>query len=396
LPRIIAGLIAAILLFGASTPSFGEGAPTASITHGDKGFEFVSPDGRFLLQFQSRLQFRYAYPFDTDPATHDDFDRTRQQLFKVNRARVKIGGHAYKPWLGYFWEYELIRSALLDFRLMLTRHSRISLKVGQWKVHYNRERVISSGRQQMADRSLINPIFTIDRQQGVSMHGRLRGGGAADFSYWFSILTGTGRAARNNDDKHLMWMVRGQWNLFGRVLDWSGSDIEHHEKPAGLIALAAVTNRSPYTRFSQEGGGDLAGYGPGEPGQYRVNQALLETALMVKGFSWQQEFHWKEIDDRVNGAVSRLTGNYLQFGYVFHHALGRVSQPIELAFRHAFYNPDPIVVDDFRQEFTLAGNCFFNGHLNKLTAEVSHFVFDEPAEDERDGWRFRLQWDISI
>jgi len=44
----------------------------------------------------------------------------------------------------------------------------------------------------------------------------------------------------------------------------------------------------------------LEGYEDGQPGQYRVNQANMETAFMYKGFSWQSEVHWKQIIDKLD------------------------------------------------------------------------------------------------
>lgn len=107
----------------------------------------------------------------------------------------------------------------------------------------------------MLERSLINRPFTLDRQQGIAFYGRLQGGGRADFNYWISMLTGTGRGTSFNDDDHLLYTARVQWNFTGRVLEMTGSDTDYHEQGAGLLALAASTNRSPYTRFSQAGGG---------------------------------------------------------------------------------------------------------------------------------------------
>jgi hypothetical protein len=348
------------------------------------------------MQMQARLQFRYAAPFDTDPLTFDDFGETKQQVFKINRARLKIGGHAFEPWLKYYWEYELASSSLLDFRLTVAKHSRANIKAGQWKAHYNRERVISSGKLQMVDRSLINRPFTIDRQQGVSIFGRLKGKSSVDFNYWISVFTGMGRGARENDDGHLMYMARIQWNFLGRELAFSSSDISFHDEGAGVLALAAVTNRSPYTRFSTEGGGQLEGYESGDPGQYRVNQWMEESAYKFRGFSWQQEFHWKQINDRKNNVITTLIGNYVEFGYFFHNLRDWVPEPLELAFRHALYIPDVNSNGNMKQEFSFDANWFFNGHLNKLTAEISYFHFAYAVVGKQDGFRFRLQWDISV
>jgi hypothetical protein len=375
---------------GDSTAAEADGAPR--VGHGEKGWELETADGKFLIQFQPRVQMRFSAPFDQDPFT---FLQEDEPTFKVNRARIKIGGHGFEPWLKYYFEYELAANALLDFKLSVEKFPGLSLRVGQWKVNYNRERVISSGRQELADRSLINPVFTVDRQQGIELFGRLSGGGAADFSYWAGVFTGTGRGSRSNDDDDFMWVGRLQWNILGRPVDFTGSDLERREKVAAILAIGGVTNRSPYTRFSQEGGGELPGFDPGAPGQHRVNQALIETALKWRGLSWQQELHWKKIDDTETGDVTTLVGNYAQIGYFFHGLWSWVPEPLELAARHSIYNPDDDTAEDLQHELSLAANWFFHGHNNKLTAEVSYFSFDEGVE-ERDGLRFRMQWDISF
>jgi phosphate-selective porin len=372
-----------------------EQKPSIHVGHGSKGFEIGTSDGNYLLQLQLRVQLRYAYPFDSDPITFDDFSERDQHIFKVNRSRIKIGGNAYQPWLKYYMEYELGGNALLDYRLMLEKWSALRVKVGQWKAQYSRERIISSGRQQMMERSIINREFTIDRQQGVSLYGRLKGSGIADFNYWASVFTGMGRGAKENDDTHLMWMFRGQWNFLGREVPFTGSDWEYHEKPAAVLAFAAVTNQSPYTRFSTGGGGQLIGFEDGEPGQYRVKQWLQETAFKYRGFAWQQEFHRKEVDDKVNLTKRTLTGAYFQGGYFFHYLWPAIPKPLEVAARFTFYNPDIDRGGDLLREYVFAANWFFNGHLNKLTTDLTFFSHDFPDLGEQEKWRFRIQWDFS-
>jgi phosphate-selective porin len=366
-------------------------------SYGARGFELATRDGRFKMQIQPRLQFRFSTPLDADPATPDDLEAPAQPTFKVNRARLKIGGNAFQPWLQYYWEYELAQNALLDFRLQLARWPGLRLRLGQWKADYGRERLISSGAQEMADRSLINRPFMVDRQQGVALYGHLAGLGAANFEYWAEVLTGTGRGNRTNDDATLMYLGRAQWNCFGRQVPWEGSDTRRHEEPVGLVAVAAVTNRSPYTAFSQLGGGSLEGFSIGEPGQYRVNQALVETAFQYRGLAWQQELHWKQIDDRDSSAITTLTGNYVQLGYFFHGLAAWVPKPLELASRYALYDPNRDQDDDLQQELSFAGNWFFDGHRNKLTAETAVLRYEQaPPAGSASRVRFRLQWDISF
>jgi len=310
---------------------------------------------------------------------------------------LKVGGHAYRPWLKYYWEYELSQSNLLDFRLMIEKWDWINFKVGQWKVEFTRERFISSGEQQMIERSLINRPFTVDRQQGITVYGHLKGNGLADFNYWLAVLTGTGRGNSQNDDSKLMYFGRLQWNFLGRTLEFEGSDLEIHQEPVGIIAVAVVTNRSPYTRFSQAGGGSLEGFEDGASGQYRVNQLNVETAFKYRGFSWQSELHWKDIIDKLdNDAATQLRGFYVQGGYFFNQVLPWWPEPLEFAVRHASFRPDVALSGNTQHETSFDFNWFFNGHKNKLTAEVSYFKFLTEELDYAKGWRYRLQWDISL
>lgn len=367
-----------------------------SVTYGPAGFVLKTADNSSSLHIQSRLQFRYATPSDQNPQTFDDFEAGGRQIFKVNRARLKVGGHGLKPWLKYYWEYELAQGNLLDFRIMLERWPWLKVKVGQWKTDYNRERVISSGRQQMAERSIINRPFTLDRQQGISLYGRLRGGGAADVSYWLSALTGNGRGANTSQEGNLMYVGRLQWNFTGRELAMTGSDTKYHRQGTGLIAVGAATNRSPYTRFSQAGGGALETFANSDTSRYRVNQWVIETAYMYRGFSWQSEFHRKMIGDALNRTLTRLQGSYWQAGYFLHNALHWAPKPLEVAFRYARYRPNLRLPRNVQQEYSFATNWFFREHLNKLTAELTWFAFADQYLRQAGGLRFRLQWEVSF
>jgi hypothetical protein len=279
---------------------------------------------------------------------------------------------------------------------MFEKYEGFKVKVGQWKTFYNRERVISSGQQQLADRSIITRPFTLDRQQGISVYGRLFRERLADVTYHLSVLTGTGRGEVENDDGHFMYVGRLQWNFLGRELPMTSSDLSFSEKPVALLAVAAATNRSPYTRFSQAGGGQLIDYEDGVEGQYRVNQSMVETALMYRGLSWQNEFHWKQINDRINGGTRNLWGSYYQVGYFFNNLWEVIPRDLEFATRYALYVPNTEVPEVLEEEITLALNWFFRGHRNKLTAEISVFDFQTEAQGFENRTRFRVQWDISF
>jgi len=357
----------------------------------DKGLEVTSADGNFRAHIDWRAQLRFTDSSGHGPRTLEA--ELRADEFRVTRARFKLGGHAYRPWLAYYLEYDLPSTRLLDLRLTLRHGGALQLRVGQWKVPYNRERVDSSGKQQFVERSIVNDVFTIDRQQGLLVFGRLGAGTRMDSWYNIGVYTGNGRGG-SGDDAQPMVSARYQWNFLGRDLGFSQSDIGYRERAAGSLAVAGVRNRSAYTAFSSAGGGQLPGFEDGSAGRYDVMQAVIETAFQYRGWSWQQETHWKSVEDREAATTTDLQGGYAQLGLFPHALLGALPRPLELAVRYARVDPSSAVDDDRRDELTLAGNWFFAGHRNKLTVDYAHLTGQ--GETEQTGHRVRVQWDISF
>jgi phosphate-selective porin OprO/OprP len=371
--------------------------------YGDKGFELKTTDGRFAMQIQNRLQFRYANPFDSDPRSIEDLERG-QSSFMVRRARFKVGGHAYWPWLKYYMQYDWSQPVLRDFYLDIVKFPWAQLRLGRGKVIWNDERVTSSGRQQFANRSIINDIFTVDRQQGVQLHGRVFPGEWYDFSYAAGVFTGLGVGERNNDDDNMMYSARLQWNWLGDELPFSQSDVEFHVNPASSLAFAAATNKSRCTAFetASDSCRALPGFEVGNPGQFRVNQMMEEFRFKWRGFSLQHEFHWKQVEntlateDDARGRTD-LTGSYVQAGYFPHYLIREVPRQLEFAVRYAFVDPNVDLSNDLQQEVTAAINWFFSGHSNKLTFEISHLRVEDPVSlMDQSEERARMQWDISF
>ncbi len=359
------------------------------------GYEFHFLDDQYSLNFDFRGQFRAFYPYANFPVTPDDFDKESTSL-AVSRARIKMGGHVFKKYYTFYLEQDIVGGNLLDARVMIEKYPYMKFKMGQWKVHYNRERTISSGSLMPIDRSIINSVFTVDRQIGASMYGDLDGGNAANFSYWASVFTGMGRGGSVNDDNNLMYMLRLQWNPNGEVLKFSGSDLEDHDKFVSSVAIAGLTNTSKYTSYSTKGGGQLYGFQNGENGQYKISQAMFETAFKYKGLSWEQELHYKKIDDRINNVSTPLYGYYVQAGYFFHHLIEGFPKPLEIYARQAFYDPDKEMDDNNNYEYTIGCNWFFKKHKNKLTLNYTHLKYDQFNPEYKTSNMVALQWDVSV
>ena len=192
-----------------------------------------------------------------------------------------------------------------------------------------------------------------------------------------------------------MWLGRLQWNTHGRVLGFSQAALGRPEQPVGSIAIAAVTGKSGFTAFSSSGGGQLPGFEQGAPDQYRIRQFMVETAYHHGGFSWQQEVHWKTIDDRATGRTIRLLGAYAQAGMFFSEVFDSFPEPLEFAARLAAVNPDRDRGGAREDEVTLGANWYFNGHRNKLTLDMSRVERRLSPENDSSN-RVRLQWDLSF
>ena len=360
-----------------------------------KGFEFHFDKDSYMFYIDFRGQFRAAYPAYNFPTSEDDFSDDDMNI-GISRARIKFGGYVGNPAYNFYLEQDVRGGNLLDFRAQIEKYSFLKFRVGQWKARYSRERIISSGKQTGLERSLINRVFTIDRQQGVGLYGNLDGGGAANFNYWAEVLTGSGRGGAIGDDDNLMYMLRLQWNPNGKELGFSGSDLKFHEKFVSSVSVAAVTNTSPYTRFSTSGGGQLYGYEAGVDGQYKVDQLMFGTAFKYRGLSWQQELHYKNIDDNVNLEETLLMGNYFQVGYFFHYLIDKFPKPLEVFARQAFFDPDINVASDINYEYTFGLNWFFKGHKNKLTIDYSYLDYNQFNIEDNTDHMVRIQWDVSI
>ena len=383
-------------------------------THESSGFRLQTRDGNWRTELQWRAQMRATTPYRSDPRKISAFNAVDQSNFEARRLRMKIGGHGFQPWVQYYFEVDLQPSRdvddssssssarVIDWRLDLAKWDWGGIRIGQWKVDLNRERVDSSGRQQFVERSIANRVFTIDRQIGVQLRGHLFQDTPADMRYFAGVFNGEGRSVNNADD-NLMYMGRLQWNFLGRDLGFRQTDVEYTDQPTGSLAIAGATHTGACTRWSSSGCGNLDGFeSPANAAsdQYDINQVVQEFAFKYRGFSAQQEYHRKRIKDRVNGTRSELTGGYAQAGYFFHNLFPAIPEPLEFAVRYAKVeepNAMNLAFDNEREELTIGANWFFAGHNSKITVDFSRLTLDDGYLGlDEPGNRLRVQWDVSF
>jgi len=397
-------------------PKVKKGYSPANLSYGKNGFEFRTDDDKFSLAIQNRVQARFAEPFDGDPRTLADLDKD-EKSFMIRRARTKLNGHAYVPWLKYYLQYDWSQPVLRDLNLTVDKYKWAQVRVGRGKVSYNNERVTSSGSQQFVNRSIVNDVFTVDRQQGIEVKGNLFSGTWYDMTYYAGAFTGLGVGERNNDDGNMMYSGRLQWNALGGEMKFSQSDIEFHEQPALNISVAANSNRSKCTAFETDSrscrnltdvnAAGTARYrspsetfekGGAKSGQYEISQMMEEIHFKWNGFSFLHELHAKRIKDTLNNdQETKLLGGFVQAGYFPHRQIMAIPENIELAGRYAFVDMDTDRDNDKQTELSAVINYFLEGHFNKLSLQLSRLNVEDPIKLEKDNeTRVWAQWDFSF
>lgn len=367
-------------------------ADSPAWSYGDRGLEWRDDSAGSFLWLGLRAQSRYSSAAEELHAP-EDFDAPDQAFGTINRSRFKVGAQWRDRLTGYH-EYNLRDGYLLDLRATYQFSDALNLRLGQWKTEYNRERIDSSGNQQLVDRSIATYWFTLDRQWGLMASGRVAAGSVYDSSWWAGVLAGNGRGEDSDGGRPLL-MTRWQWNYTGDKLPFSQSDLARRQPPQGSLSFSAAVNDSQYTRFSGSGGSQLPGYETSVDNRYRITQVMQEWAWQGGGWSWQQELHVKQVRDRTGALAKRtLWGGYLQGGWFPGTRWQRLPQNVEVAMRAAYVDPDQ-ASSDKELELTAAANVFFNGHRNKLSFEVSRLELVR-GDNDSGQTRFRVQWDWSI
>ncbi len=127
-------------------------------------FFLSSTDGRFKLQVSGQQQFRFIWNYREAP------DKYRYG-FENTRTKLTLRGHMFSQDLNY-----LVRGSfsgqggafgLDDAWMRYHINSEWNVRLGQFKLPFNREELVSSSRQLAVERSLINENMNIGRSQGI-------------------------------------------------------------------------------------------------------------------------------------------------------------------------------------------------------------------------------------
>lgn len=383
-----------------------------------RGLTVRSADRAFSLTIRGRVQALAELELEHDdrgtPAPADDeYDPTVD--FMVRRARLLFSGNLISSDLAYYvqlgfaprdMEPDLL-IPLRDAYLTWTGLRDFSLRVGQMKVPFNRERVISSSSLQLVDRSIVNAELTLDRDIGVQAFSNDLFGLGGYLGYQLGIFGGEGRLRVNGDDAGLLYVARIQVQPFGAFEDsYSEVDFTREERPRLSIGFGGAYNHLA-TRDRSTTGGFF------ESGSFTYGHLELDAIFKYAGLSVQGELlvrHAIGGSSRVgtrmlpDGTSEMYTeearngiGWMIQAGYLFSREV-----PLEVAARWAEVRPigpedgmgGMITALSPRREIVVGASWYPIEHALKLQFDYSILSssteFDDDAMRES-AHRFRLQ-----
>lgn len=179
--------------------------------------------GRGEIALSNRLQIRW-----TDE--RDDQDTARPVELVVRRARSKVEGWVGTKNVSYEIEVDYaagltIVDAFLNWDP--SGSDALQVRLGQFKVPFGRERLTSSGKRQLVDRSDVSGDFTDGRDIGVQLWGRLSDGLV---EYRAGAFNGNGRGVLGNPDGRRQYDARLMVQPFGKV-GYDEGDFDSRPRP---------------------------------------------------------------------------------------------------------------------------------------------------------------------
>ncbi len=360
----------------------------------------ISKDSLFLLNLRFRMQNR----FGINTESGNDFEIENVD-FRVRRLRLRLDGYLLTPKIQYYVQLGFSRSDLdLDngnfaqpirdaiIYYFLTPNFYVGF--GQSKLPGNRERVVSSGNLQFADRSIANGVFTLDRDFGFFAYYTLPTAGKSIFQLKGAVNTGEGRNP-SPGDRGLSYTGRIEYLPFGTFKnngDYSEGDLEFEEVPKLSLGLTYNWNENAIRARGQLGP-DLL--------ENRDQQVWIADAMFkYVGWGLLSEFFMRSSADPV---TSDIMGNQIPVWVgtgANVHLSKMISRKSELAFRYATVNPDHSIdeLENKTDETNVGYTRYLNGHRIKIQGNIGYSWSDDEfeLEDKDNFWFMTFQVEFGI
>lgn len=336
----------------------------------NKHFFIASADGNFLMQFYAKLQARFIYN-NRGAASGEDTDRWG---FENRRTELYWAGHVINPDLTYKMKLAANRSggsiSLDDAVIGYQLDDKWKIDIGQFKIPFLREFLVSSGRQQALERSFINHTFNANRSQGVQLSYRADKWAAHAMVHDGTLSKNTPASIDRTDFAvagRVEMLLAGEWSQFKDFQSWPDEEY-------GLLLGAAIDYEVGET-----------GFGTDTPDFFKYT---IDLSAEFGGWNLYTAFVGQHVDD--NGSASFTDVD--QFAFLVQGGLFVIPDNLDVFARYEYINLDGVfygpaiilmtpVAEDEINIVTAGANYYFNKHALKLTADVVWVIDQLPDSD---------------
>jgi hypothetical protein len=361
-----------------------------------KGLVIESEDGDFELAVKIRGQVLATFEKE-----HSGEEATLLGA-QVRRARVAFQGHMFGKHNKYKMELAVSprdsamqngvvgTAPLLDWYMTFDYLEPATLVVGQYKVPFSRQRVVSSGALQMVDRSIVQGEFNLDRNVGFDV----RSTSLLDhhLHYYAGVYAGEGRNASELHDMNIVYLARLEALPFGKFQDYVEGDFERTGPRASVGASYA------YVANSSRNQGPL-GRAPADGGTTSYHTAEGDVLFKAYGLSLTGEVFWRD-GKRKQGDLVDATGApiptelprdgygwFAQAGYLLPHSM------FEVEGRYGMLRRSSATSSSLADRNELGGGVsyYFARHSFKLQADYFRLWGDDGMSLGTDQARAQLE-----
>ena len=375
-----------------SAPKFGKGL-----------LNIMGKDSTWGMNFAARVQ----YLTTTTWMEKDQGYSSPESNSLIRRSRLKFKGFAYHPNLTYKLELAFSNRdmsggsnytsnsprIILDASVRWKFNQNLWIQFGQAKLPGNIERIISSSKLALVDRSILNSKFNIDRDFGLQMRYKFNLSKKFVVKKTFAISQGEGRNVSKGNLGGHKYTARIDLLPFGNFKsdgDYVGNDIEREKKPKLLVGVAYdYNNDSVKTR------GNTGNYMETTTGFFKtdIKSLFVNSHFKYMGLSFMGEYASRTSDDAISkNSDGSLTGDIVNDGSAINFQIGYVT-PSNVAITTRFTNikfKDIIYPKNDTEQLTIGLSKYFVKHKLKIQSDLT----SEKSINDKNKIFYRLQFEI--
>ena len=340
--------------------------------------------------WSSKVAFRYQTMYEGNYDLEES-DYTGRAF--VRRARIKGNGYAFSPKITYKFEYDVANGYVLDAVVKWNFTGNWTVWFGQTKLPGNIERVFSSQKLQLVDRSLLNSKFTLDRDAGAQLRHHFKLGNTFLVREIFAVSQGEGlndksQSTGNGYTGRIELLPFGNFTKKG---DYFAADLKREKTPK--LMLSATYDFNQNAMLSR-----------GQKGDYLIGELKnLQTLFIDAHFKYQGFSFFGEYVDRKTSDGSPLLENSfvdgelidecyytgvsinLQLGYL-------MKNNWEIAGRYTSVNANDFYDNNDLNQYTIGFSKYVVGHNLKVQTDFSYTT----EQGKNDKLLFRLQTEFNF